>query len=164
MEVAHPNDVSVEAELGKITGVEDDVAVGENEGLYTDPDEAYEFVQRTNCDALAVAIGTAHGVYRGEPKLDFDRLQAIASKIDTPIVLHGASGVPDDAIRKAISLGVTKINIDTELRLAFAQAVRQVLAEDTKEYDPRKILGPAKEAVKNTVRTKIQLFGSAGKA
>lgn len=164
VEVAHPNDVSVEAELGKITGVEDDVAVGENEGLYTDPDEAYEFVQRTNCDALAVAIGTAHGVYRGEPKLDFDRLQAIASKIDTPIVLHGASGVPDDAIRKAISLGVTKINIDTELRLAFAQAVRQVLAEDTKEYDPRKILGPAKEAVKNTVRAKIQLFGSAGKA
>ena len=129
VEVAHPNDISVEAELGKITGVEDDIAVAEHEGLFTDPDEAYAFVQQTNCDALAVAIGTAHGVYRGEPKLDFDRLQAIASKIDTPIVLHGASGVPDDAIRKAVSLGVCKINIDTELRLAFAQAIKQVLNE-----------------------------------
>ncbi|HQD71345.1 MAG TPA: class II fructose-1,6-bisphosphate aldolase [Limnochordia bacterium] len=164
VEVAHPNDVSVEAELGKITGVEDDIAVAEHEGLFTDPDEAYAFVQQTNCDALAVAIGTAHGVYRGEPKLDFDRLQAIASKIDTPIVLHGASGVPDDAIRKAVSLGVCKINIDTELRLAFAQAIKQVLNENPDEYDPRKILGPAKEAMKNTVRAKMQLFGSAGKA
>ena len=164
VEVAHPNDVSVEAELGKITGVEDDIAVAEHEGLFTDPDEAYAFVQQTNCDALAVAIGTAHGVYRGEPKLDFDRLQAIASKIDTPIVLHGASSVPDDAIRKAVSLGVCKINIDTELRLAFAQAIKQVLNENPDEYDPRKILGPAKEAMKNTVRAKMQLFGSAGKA
>lgn len=164
VEVAHPNDVSVEAELGKITGVEDDIAVAEHEGLFTDPDEAYAFVQQTNCDALAVAIGTAHGVYRGEPKLDFDRLQAIASKIDTPIVLHGASGVPDDAIRKAVSLGVCKINIDTELRLAFAQAIKQVLNENPDEYDPRRILGPAKEAMKNTVRAKMQLFGSAGKA
>jgi len=164
VEVAHPNDVSVEAELGKITGVEDDVVVADNEGLFTDPDEAYEFVKRTNCDALAVAIGTAHGVYRGEPKLDFERLQAISSKIDTPIVLHGASGVPDDAIKKAIALGVVKINIDTELRIAFSQAIKDVVSKRPDEIDPRKIIGPAKEAMKDTVRAKMQLFGSVGKA
>lgn len=106
VEVAHPNNVSVEAELGKISGVEDDVVVAEHDALMTDPDEAAEFVERTNCDALAIAIGTAHGVYKGEPKLDFQRLNEISSRIDTPLVLHGASGVSDDAIQKAISYGI----------------------------------------------------------
>lgn len=148
VEVAHPNDVSVEAELGKISGVEDDVAVAEHEALFTDPDEAYEFAERTNCDALAVAVGTAHGVYRGEPKIDFERLQAISSKVNTPLVLHGASGLADDVIQKAIGYGIVKINIDTDLRIAFSEAVRKVVKEHPDEIDPRNIMGPAKEAVK----------------
>jgi fructose-bisphosphate aldolase class II len=164
VEVAHPNDVSVEAELGKISGVEDDVAVAEHEALFTDPDEAYEFAERTNCDALAVAVGTAHGVYRGEPKIDFERLQAISSKVNTPLVLHGASGLADDVIQKAIGYGIVKINIDTDLRIAFSEAVRKVVKEHPDEIDPRNIMGPAKEAVKKVVKAKMHLFGSVGKA
>lgn len=148
VEVAHPNGVSVEAELGKISGVEDDVVVAAHDALMTDPDEAAEFVERTNCDALAIAIGTAHGVYKGEPKLDFQRLNEIASRIDTPLVLHGASGVPDEAIQKAISYGIVKINIDTDLRVSFSQAVKDTLNANPNEIDPRKILGPAKAAMK----------------
>ena len=154
VEVAHPNNVSVEAELGKISGVEDDVVVAEHDALMTDPDEAAEFVERTNCDALAIAIGTAHGVYKGEPKLDFQRLNEISSRIDTPLVLHGASGVSDDAIQKAISYGIVKINIDTDLRIAFSNAVKEVLKNHPDEIDPRKILGPAKSALKDAVKAK----------
>jgi fructose-bisphosphate aldolase class II len=164
VEVAHPNGVSVEAELGKISGVEDDVVVAAHDALMTDPDEAAEFVERTNCDALAIAIGTAHGVYKGEPKLDFQRLNEIASRIDTPLVLHGASGVPDEAIQKAISYGIVKINIDTDLRVSFSQAVKDTLNANPNEIDPRKILGPAKAAMKKAVIAKMKLFGSAGRA
>ncbi|NLM69562.1 MAG: class II fructose-1,6-bisphosphate aldolase [Firmicutes bacterium] len=164
VEVAHPNNVSVEAELGKISGVEDDVVVAEHDALMTDPDEAAEFVERTNCDALAIAIGTAHGVYKGEPKLDFQRLNEISSRIDTPLVLHGASGVSDDAIQKAISYGIVKINIDTDLRIAFSNAVKEVLKNHPDEIDPRKILGPAKSALKDAVKAKMELFGSVGRA
>lgn len=164
VEVAHPNNVSVEAELGKISGVEDDVVVAEHDALMTDPDEAAEFVERTNCDALAIAIGTAHGVYKGEPKLDFQRLNEISSRIDTPLVLHGASGVSDDAIQKAISYGIVKINIDTDLRIAFSNAVKEVIKNHPDEIDPRKILGPAKSALKDAVKAKMELFGSVGRA
>ncbi|NLL47712.1 MAG: class II fructose-1,6-bisphosphate aldolase [Firmicutes bacterium] len=164
VEVAHPNGVSVEAELGKIGGVEDDIVVDEKDASYTDPKEAAEFVERTKVDALAIAIGTAHGLYKGEPKLAFDRLQEIASMTDVPLVLHGASGISDEQIRKAVPYGITKINIDTDLRVAFSQAIKDLLAEKPGEIDPRKILGPAKAAMKEVARAKMRLFGSAGRA
>jgi fructose-bisphosphate aldolase class II len=163
-EVAHAVGVSVEAELGRIGGTEDDVVVAERDAMMTHPDEAAEFVERAQPDLLAVAIGTAHGVYRGEPRLDFQRLTDIKQRVDIPLVLHGASGVPDEAIRKACKLGITKINIDTELRIAFSTAVRDILGNDPKEIDPRKILGPAREATKRVVKEKMRLFGCSGKA
>lgn len=164
VDVAHAVGVSVEAELGRIGGTEDDVSVSEREATFTDPDTAARFVAETGCDALAVAVGTAHGVYKGEPKLDFERLRAIDGLVSVPLVLHGASGVPDDAIREAVRCGVRKINIDTELRLAFAAAVRRTLGENQQVYDPREILTPARKAMEQVVREKIRLFGSAGRA
>ncbi|MGI6365671.1 MAG: class II fructose-1,6-bisphosphate aldolase [Bacillota bacterium] len=164
VKVAKPVGVSVEAELGKIGGTEDDIVVSDREASMTDPGEAKEFVDRTGVDALAVAIGTAHGPYKGEPKLDFERLQKIRDIVDIPLVLHGASGVPEEAIKKAIGIGICKINIDTDLRQAFTAAVVKVLAEKPGEYDPRKLLGPAREALKQVVKQKIALFGSAGRA
>ncbi|NMA75502.1 MAG: class II fructose-1,6-bisphosphate aldolase, partial [Bacteroidales bacterium] len=146
VEVAHPNGVSVEAELGKIGGVEDDIKVASHDATFTDPKEAAEFVERTEVDALAIAIGTAHGVYKGEPKLDFDRLAEISKATDVPLVLHGASGVSDEAILKAVPYGICKINIDTELRQAFARAIQEVISKNPNEIDPRKMLGPAKNA------------------
>jgi fructose-bisphosphate aldolase class II len=183
--IAHLKEVTVEAELGRLAGVEEKT-VEEKEAVLTDPDSAKEFVDRTEVDALAVAVGTSHGAYKfkSEPRLDFERLEAISKKIDLPLVLHGASsvpawiiekaskygaelegakGIPDEHIRKAISLGIAKINIDTDLRLAFTAAVREVLARSPKEYDPRKILGPAKEAMKEVIRSKMRLFGSSAK-
>lgn len=163
-DVAHAVGVSVEAELGRIGGTEDDIKVADEDAMMTSPDEAAEFVERARPDLLAVAIGTAHGVYRGEPRLDFKRLTEIRKRVDIPLVLHGASGVPDDAIREACKLGITKINIDTELRIAFSKAVRDTLDGDLKQIDPRKILGPAREAMKQVVKEKMRLFGSTGKA
>jgi fructose-bisphosphate aldolase class II len=164
VEVAHPNNVGVEAELGKIGGVEDDIVVDAADASFTDPKEAAEFVERTGVDALAIAIGTAHGVYKGEPKLDFKRLEEIAAATDVPLVLHGASGIGDEQIRKAVPFGITKINIDTDLRVAFSQAIKDVLAKNPGEIDPRKILGPARDAMKEVARKKMRLFGSAGRA
>jgi fructose-bisphosphate aldolase class II len=164
LDVAHAVGVSVEAELGKIGGTEDDITVDEKEAMFTDPLEAERFVRETSVDALAVAIGTAHGVYKGEPKLDFDRLKKIKELVKIPIVLHGSSGVPDDAIREAVSLGVGKINIDTNIREAFVYKVREVAAAKPDEIDPRQILGPAREAAIEIIREKIRLFGSSGKA
>lgn len=184
--IAHLKGVSVEAELGRLAGVEEST-VEEKDAILTDPDSAKEFVKRTGVDALAVAIGTSHGAYKfkSKPKLDFDRLQAIRKGTDVLLVLHGASsvpqwiiekaakygaelggakGIPEEHIKTAISLGVSKINIDTDLRLAFTSAVREVLATSPKEYDPRKILGPAKKAMKAVVQDKMRLFGSSGKA
>jgi fructose-bisphosphate aldolase class II len=178
--------VSVEAELGRLAGVEEKT-VEEKEAILTDPDNAEEFVNRTSVDALAVAVGTSHGAYKfkAEPKLDFERLKIISEKVDIPLVLHGASsvpkwiiekaakygaqlegakGIPEEHIKKAISLGIAKINIDTDLRLAFTASVREVLTDSPKEFDPRKILGPAKDAVKEVVKGKMRLFGSAGEA
>ncbi len=156
--------VSVEAELGKIGGTEDDITVDEREALFTDPAEAEYFVQATKVDALAIAIGTAHGQYKGVPKLDFERLTKIRERVSTPLVLHGSSGVPDDALREAISRGVCKVNIDTNIREAFVWAARKVLEGNSKEIDPRKMLGPAREAATNIIREKIRIFGSNGKA
>lgn len=164
IDVAHAVGVSVEAELGKIGGTEDDITVDEKEALFTDPEEARIFVERTGVDALAVAIGTAHGQYKGIPKLDFERLKKIRSLVNVPIVLHGSSGVPDEAIQEAIRLGVRKVNIDTNIREAFVAAMREVLNRDAKEIDPRKVLTPAREAAIAVIREKIRVFGSSGKA
>ncbi|AEE95472.1 class II fructose-1,6-bisphosphate aldolase [Mahella australiensis] len=164
VEIAHAVDVSVEAELGKIGGTEDHITVSEKEALYTEPEEAVRFAKETGVDSLAISIGTAHGPYKGEPKLDFDRLAEIRSMLDIPIVLHGASGVPDESIRKAVERGVCKINIDTEIRQSFTEAVRKILADNPAEYDPRKVLGVAKEAMIETVSGKMRLFGCSGRA
>ncbi|KAA5805626.1 class II fructose-1,6-bisphosphate aldolase, partial [Thermoanaerobacterium thermosaccharolyticum] len=162
--IAHGMGVSVEAEIGKIGGTEDNVTVDEREAAMTDPDEAYKFAKETGVDYLAISIGTAHGPYKGEPKLDFDRLKKIKEMLKMPIVLHGASGVPEADIRKAVSLGVNKINIDTDIRQAFAARLRELLKEDEEVYDPRKILGPCKEAMKEVVKSKMRMFGSEGRA
>ncbi|MCL0028163.1 class II fructose-1,6-bisphosphate aldolase [Peptococcaceae bacterium] len=164
VEVARAVGVSVEAELGKIGGTEDDISVDEREAMLTDPDEAKEFVERTKVDSLAVAIGTAHGQYKGRPELDFDRLEKIKKLVKIPIVLHGSSGVPDEDIRRAISLGVSKVNIDTNIREAFTNTMRKILNEKPKEIDPRKVLRPAREAAVEIIREKIRLFGTSGKA
>ncbi len=164
VDVAHAVGVSVEAELGKIGGTEDDIVVSERDAMMTDPEEAAKFIEEAQPDLLAVAIGTAHGVYKGEPKLDFERLTEIKERVDVPLVLHGASGVPDEAIRKACQVGISKINIDTELRIAFSGAVQRTLQANPDEIDPRKILGPAREAMKQVVREKMRLFGCSGKA
>jgi fructose-bisphosphate aldolase class II len=184
--MAHPKGVSVEAELGKIAGIEERT-VAEKDAILTNPDTAVEFVEKTGVDTLAVAIGTSHGAYKfkGEAKLDLERLKIISEKVAIPLVLHGASsvpqsliekankygaelsgakGIPEDEYRKAIALGIAKVNIDTDLRLAFTATVREVLANSPKEFDPRKILGPAKEAIKEVAKGKMRLFGSSGKA
>ena len=164
LSVARPLDISVEAELGKIGGTEDNVTVTDREASFTDPDEAAYFVEKTGIRSLAVAIGTAHGQYKGVPKLDYDRLTEIKKRVNIPIVLHGSSGVPDEALREAVRLGVRKINIDTNLREAFTEGVREVVAAKPNEIDPRKILGPARERMAERVAEKIRIFGSNGKA
>lgn len=164
VEIAHAVGISVEAELGKIGGIEDDIVVDEREATFTDPMKAKLFVDKTKVDYLAIAVGTAHGVYKGEPKLDFDRIKAIKEAVNIPLVLHGSSGVPNDAIEKAVSLGINKINIDTDLRIAFTDAIKDFLKKDPDNIDPRKILGPGKEAMKEVIKEKMRLFGSAGRA
>ncbi len=164
MDISRPIGVSVEGELGHIGGTEDDITVDEKDALYTNPEEALTFVKETGVDCLAVAIGTAHGQYKGEPKLDFERLAKISKLVNIPIVLHGSSGVPDEAIKKAINLGVRKVNIDTNIREAFVAAARQVVEDNPSEIDPRKILGPGRESAIELIREKIRLFGSSGKA
>ncbi|MFO7728267.1 MAG: class II fructose-1,6-bisphosphate aldolase [Desulfonatronovibrio sp.] len=186
VECAHDKGVWVEAELGRLAGVEDDVSSEEN--IYTDPDEAVEFVERTGCDSLAIAIGTSHGAYKfkGEPKLDFDRLDKISAMLpEYPLVLHGASsvlpefvemanqyggkvadarGVPEDFLRKAAKSGVCKINIDTDIRLAMTAVIRKYFREHPQDFDPRKYLGPARQAVKDMVQHKIKnVLGSSNK-
>jgi len=164
LEVARPLGISVEAELGKIGGTEDDIHVSEREAMFTDPDEAINFVQQTGIESLAIAIGTAHGQYQGEPRLDFDRLIEIKKAVQIPLVLHGSSGVPDESVQKAISLGICKVNIDTNIRETFVGEMRRVLDLNPTEIDPRKILGPAREATVAIIREKIRVFGSSNKA
>lgn len=164
LEIARPLGISVEAELGKIGGTEDDITVSAKEAMFTDPEEAKSFVEATNVGSLAIAIGTAHGQYKGKPQLDFARLEKTKKLIGIPIVLHGSSGVHDEDIQKAIQLGVRKVNIDTNIREAFMQGVKDVLVKNPAEIDPRKVLGPAREQMTAIVREKIRLFGSSNKA
>ena len=189
VDYAHPRGVVVEAELGKLAGIEDDVNVSASDAMYTDPEQAKEFVERTGCDSLAIAIGTSHGAYKfkGEAKLRFDILAKVKELIpNTPIVLHGAStvipelvemcnkygadipgakGVPDEILHEASLSGVSKINVDTDLRLAMTAAVRKEFVENPSVFDPRKYLGPARELIKETVQHKIRdVFGSSNKA
>ena len=151
----------VEAELGKLGGKEDDVEVKEGEDLYTDPAEAVRFVAESGIDALAVAIGTAHGFYKGKPKLAFDRLAQIRAAVSIPLVLHGSSGVPDEDVRRAISLGICKVNFATELRVAYTEAVRAALAADAAIYDPKKYGAAARDSVTNLVRHRIKVCQGA---
>lgn len=180
VEYAHAHGVVVEAELGKLAGIEDNINVDARSATFTDPDEAAEFVERTGVDSLAIAIGTSHGAYKfkGDPYLDFERLKEIHKLIpDTPLVLHGAStvlkefvdrcneyggkipgaqGVPEEMIREAVKHGVCKVNIDTDLRLAMTAEIRRVFIEQPDVFDPRKYLGPGREAIKRMVQHKIR--------
>jgi fructose-bisphosphate aldolase class II len=187
VEKARAKGVSVEGELGKLAGIEDNVSVAERDAMLTDPAQAEDFVKRTGVDALAIAVGTSHGAYKfkGEANLALDRISEIASRVNTLLVLHGASGVkqenvdiankfgaaikgakgvPDAAIVEAIRRGISKVNIDTDMRIAFTAYVRKAMAEKPEEIDPRKVLGPGREAIAAVVREKIKLFGSEGKA
>lgn len=164
VDFAHKYDVTVEAELGKLVGIEDDLVVDDNSGAYTDPDAAKNFVEKTNIDSLAIAIGTAHGLYKGTPKLDFERLIEIRNKVSIPLVLHGASDVPDELVKKAISLGICKVNIATDLKIPFSNAVKKFFIDNPKANDPRKYMAPGKQAMKEIVAHKILLCGSNGKA
>lgn len=163
VEYAHKYDATVEAELGKLVGIEDDLVVDEKDGMYTNPDDAVKFVEATGIDSLAVAIGTAHGLYKGKPKLDFDRLEQIRAKVSIPLVLHGASDVPDELVKKAISLGICKVNVATDLKIPFSDAIKKYFAENPKANDPRKYLSPAKEAMRQVARHKIEVCGSANR-
>lgn len=190
VEYAHSKGVVVEAELGKLAGVEDDVNVSDEDAMYTDVDQAVEFVERTGCDSLAIAIGTSHGAYKfkGEPKLRFDILEKISARLSEgyPIVLHGASsvpqefvemcnnyggnipgakGVPEELLRKAATMGVSKINIDSDIRLAMTANIRECFVKTPEVFDPRTYLTQARTAVKDMVKHKIiTVLGSENKA
>lgn len=189
VDYAHSKGVVVEAELGKLAGIEDNIKVSDRDATFTDPDQAVEFVERTGVDSLAVAIGTSHGAYKfkGEPRLDFERLEKISNLLpDYPLVLHGAStvipefvdmcnrfggeipgakGVPEAMLEQASKLGVCKINIDTDLRLAMTAAIRQFLVENPSVFDPRKYLGKGRDAIEKMVVHKIShVLGCSGKA
>jgi len=155
VELAHKFDATVEAELGILGGQEDDLVVNEKDSKYTNPQQAVDFVKKTGIDSLAVAIGTAHGLYKEEPKLDFERLKEIRNLVTIPLVLHGASGVPEEAVKKAISLGITKVNIATELKIPFSSKLREYLVTHPEENDPRKYMKDAKKAMAEIVKEKI---------
>lgn len=163
VEYAHRYDVSVEAELGRLGGIEDDLVVDAKDALYTNPQQAVEFIEKTGIDSLAIAIGTAHGLYKSDPKLDFDRLSEIRSIVDIPLVLHGASGVPDKDVRECIKRGICKVNVATELKIAFADALKSYLIENPDANDPRHYMKPAKLAMKDIVKKIITTCGCAGK-
>lgn len=158
-----PSGIPVEAELGKVGGKEDDLDGGDD-NPYTDPDQAVEFVKRTGITSLAVAIGTAHGVYKGEPKLDLDRLSEIHEVVDIPLVLHGTSGVPDETVTECVNRGICKVNYATDLRIAFTKGVSEVFSENPDVIDPKKYNACGKERVKEYVMSKMKVCKSVGKA
>ena len=162
-DACHAAGVPVEAELGKVGGKEDDLDGGDGDP-YTDPAQAVEFVERTGIDSLAVAIGTAHGVYKGEPKLDLDRLAEIRKAVDIPLVLHGTSGVPDETVKECVKRGICKVNYATDLRIAFSKGVNEVLKADPGVFDPKKYGAAGREKVKEYVKNKIMVVGSNGRA
>jgi fructose-bisphosphate aldolase, class II len=162
VELSHFHGVSVEAELGTVGGQEDDVVA---EGIiYADPKECEELVKRTGIDCLAPALGSVHGPYKGEPKLGYKEMEEILNLTGVPLVLHGGTGIPTADIKKAISFGTAKINVNTENQIASAKTVREVLAANPNMYDPRKFLGPARDTIKQTVIGKMREFGSSNKA
>lgn len=163
VDACHPSQIPVEAELGKVGGKEDDLDGGEGGG-YTVPSEAAEFVTATGIDSLAVAIGTAHGVYKGTPKLDVERLSEIREAVSVPLVLHGTSGVPDDAVKECIRRGICKVNYATDLRIAFSNGVKEVLGANPDTIDPKKYNACGRDKVKEYVMGKMEVCGSAGKA
>ena len=158
-----PSGIPVEAELGKVGGKEDDLDGGDD-NPYTDPNQAVEFVKRTGVNSLAVAIGTAHGVYKGEPKLDLDRLSEIRKVVDIPLVLHGTSGVPDETVTECVNRGICKVNYATDLRIAFTKGVKEVFGENPDVIDPKKYNAAGKKYVKEYVMSKMQVVKSVGKA
>jgi fructose-bisphosphate aldolase class II len=160
VDYAHPRGVSVEAELGTVGGQEDSVHGGI---IYADKNECVKLVNDTQIDALAPALGSVHGPYHGMPKLGFKEMDEIHNAIKVPLVLHGGTGIPDDMIKRSISLGTCKINVNTECQIAFSKTVREVLARDAEVYDPRKILGPASKAIAAAVTEKMNVFGSVNK-
>lgn len=164
VELAHMFGVSVEAELGRIGGQEDDLTVDDAEAAYAIPSECDQLVRETGVDCFAPALGSVHGPYKGEPKLGFDRMEEVMKLTGVPLVLHGGTGIPTKDIQKAISLGTAKINVNTENQISSAKRVREVLAENPDMYDPRKYLGPAREAIKETVIGKMREFGSSRQA
>lgn len=164
VEYAHKFDATVEAELGRLGGQEDDIVVDEKDAMYTNADQAREYVEKTGIDSLAIAIGTAHGLYKGKAKLDFERLEEIRSKVDIPLVLHGASDIPDELVKKAISLGICKVNIATDLKIPFSNEVKKYFIENPEANDPRKYMTPGKEAMREIVKQKIMVCGSNGRA
>ncbi len=187
VEAAHAVGVTVEAEIGRLAGIEEHVDVSAEDAALTKPEEAARFVERSGADYLAVAIGTSHGAYKGKgrPFIDHARLEAIAALVPAPLVLHGASGVPAELVERfrasggqisgavgihpedvtrAVSRGIAKVNTDTDLRLAFTTSVRETLQADPAQFDPRKVLGPARDAMRAVVEERMRLFGSAGRA
>ena len=163
VDMCKPSGIAVEAELGKVGGKEDDLDGGEGD-VYTDPQEAREFVERTGVDSLAIAIGTAHGMYKGEPKLDLERLSEIRDVVSVPLVLHGGSGIPDSKVQEAINRGICKVNYATELRIAFTHGVNEYLKANPNEIDPKKYNKAGLEEVKKFVKEKIQVCGCQNKA
>ena len=159
--VAMAGSLPVEAELGTVGGKEDGM---EAKPQYTDPEEAADFAVRTGISSFAVAIGTAHGIYKGEPKLDLDRLSAVREKLTIPLVLHGTSGVPEDQVRECIRRGICKVNYATDLRIAFTAGVKQAIAAQPEAYDPKKYLAEGRRAVQERVQELIRMLGSSGKA
>lgn len=160
VDFCHSRDCSVEAELGRLGGVEDDMSVDAENAFLTDPQEARRFVELTGVDSLAVAIGTAHGLYTKTPQIDFQRLAEIRDVVDIPLVLHGASDVPDEYVRRTIELGVCKVNVATELKIAFATAVKKWFTENPEGNDPRYYMRVGMDAMKEVVRNKITICNS----
>jgi tagatose 1,6-diphosphate aldolase GatY/KbaY len=164
VEIAHAAGVNVEAELGKVGGVEDEIIVAEHEALLADPLECAQFIQLTGVPTLAPAIGTAHGIYKGDPNIDFARIQRVAELVSVPLVLHGGSGIPEEQVKRCIALGMAKMNIATEIRIVFSDAIKRVFNQNPEENDPRKYMVPAKIAVKEAAIEKMRMLGCFGKA
>ncbi len=164
VELAHIHGVSVEAELGRIGGQEDDVIVSEAEQSYAIPAECEQLIRETNVDCFAPALGSVHGPYKGEPNLGFDRMEEVMNLTNVPLVLHGGTGIPTKDIQRAITLGTAKINVNTESQIEQTKKVREVLNAQPDLYDPRKYLGPSRDVIKETVKAKMREFGSSQKA